>query len=596
MMADLLVLGGGGMNGDADPRLLTALQYAKGINVTVKRGRITTRNRVVVHPVIGDSIEDHDFQGACYYNPSRGQSFQGFGPDFSSLAISASGRTFLASPVARSKNAFRVADITGNLPRDRGWNQCHMFQAENYLIVAQANSDTWIYPGNAEPFFSPGMNFKDKEKSRLPNACTVGLYAHNRIHLVHDGRKLLVGDIIHKKNATNAENILETTEQSYWATGSWFSPPSDWDELTCCFVLPLQNTNHGQAEVMVGSPSGIMSVNTQLYPRSSWSDTQMIRHALVGTGPMGPYAALPITDGDVFFRSRYGIQTLRSSATQGRTLGGPITQVGQPVAQWLDADTEALLRYASLAKMERARTIKATTAPWVNGYRWGHRGVVSMNLQPSATQDLLPAWEGLDTLPDEIKYPVQLISCDFDRSERMMAICYGADDKMRIAEFTQEQGDDILEDYTPQRIPCSITTRAFTGDVPLVNKTWQACSVLFSEMRGIVTYTIDARTELHPEWRRILDGESGFTKCSAEDPFALFYPGSDANTAQFPNEMNSGRWVQVRVSWLGQATLDGVRLQYTAIDPNEDTINTRITCASIPNTTSEDNDFRHSLP
>lgn len=595
--ADVFLIGSRGMDSNADPRLLPTSQYAKGINLSLTGGKVSTRLRVIVHPITGllnqDDLGTLNVQGACFYNPSRGQSFQGFGRDFSSIALAAAGRTFMLSPKQGASQGFNASEITTQVLRDPDWHLCQLLQAENYLIACQQPNNTWIYDGTNPPFESPGINVTDKEKSRLPNACSTGLYAHGRIHMVQNGRQVLVGDIIHKLNQTNAANILGTTEQVYWATGAWFSPPSDWDELVCMFVLPLQNTTHGHGEPMAGGPSGIMSLNTIVYPRSSWINTEMVKHVAIGAGPMGPYSALPIVDGDVFFRSRFGIQTLRSAATQGRALGGPMRQVGEEVNCWLDRDAQSLLRYSSLGKMERLRKIKATTSPWVNGRRWGHRGIVSLHLLPNGTRDLRPAWEGMDTFPDEVKYPVMLVNADFERVQRTFAFCYGTDGILRLAELTGESGDDLLSDGTRERIPAVLVTPQFTAGVPAIDKTFDSATLLFGEVTGRLDYTLACRTSKNPDWRKMGDGRIEVTENCCSRPFERYLPGVGDNTFQFPSEYSSGSWVQFRVSWLGQASLTGVRIDYNDNEPNRDRLNIN-QCLTFPQTT-DDRDFAHSL-
>jgi len=560
--ADILIFGSGGMNSSVDPRKLTPAQYAKGINVSLSDEVVGTRFAVKVHKLSGDIFPDLNIQGACYYNPSRGIASSAFGPDYSSIAVSAGGRTFLIIP----GEGFRVAEITGTKKRNAAYPICSMTQAENYLIISQATDNTFIFDGAGESRWSKGINDVKRDESEIANTANTAIYAHGRLHQVVAGRQIFVSDIIHQTEGSSAENILKTTDQVYWATGGWFAPPSDWDAVVAAAILPTQNTSHGHGEVMFHSPSGIMSLRSNVFPRSSWADTEMIRHAVIGSGAMGPYAVLPISSGDQLFRSRHGIQSLRSVASQGQSLGGPVRSLAEEVDVWMAHDHVPFLRFASLAKLDRERKIFCTTSPVMNGERWWHRGIATIHLLPDPTSDVRPSWEGLMTFPPEASKPIIMVNGDFDGAQKIFVLCYDSDGKVALAEIMTEPGDDVIE-CQRRRVPCTVVTGKFVAGSPLTNKSFNSITPTFSGMRGKVDWRISIRTDRHQNWLDITSqGSMSSTSSCPSNPLASWHPASAVDTYSVPDQYRMGKWMQVKVSWLGISNLDGVRVDFETFD------------------------------
>ena len=588
--SNILQFGKRGVNGDADSRLLGADQYSRGINVSLHRQCVGTRHRIRVHELSGSDISDLNLQGACFYNPSRGQSYHGFGGDFCSIAVAAGGRKFLILP----GNGFEVGEITDSRPQNERWMTCGLFQAENYLIAQQPSDDTWIYNGKGDARWSAGLSSIDKESSEISNAASAGAYVFNRIHQVVNGRQILVGDIIYKSDISNASNIIRFTEQIYWATGSQFSPPSEWDEITALTPIMMLGNSNEFSLMAAHSPSGVMSIATSTYPRSNWANTKMTGFLSIGAGAMGQNCIINMMEGDQIFRSRNGIQSLKLIKSQGGELGAPIRQIGAEVNEYLASDSEELLKYCSMEKDEKGRRIFCTTAPMLDSGKWMHRGILSMNLLPSATQDISPAWEGLNTFPDKVKYPAMMVAGDFDRTRRLFCFCYGTDGKLRLAEITTEDGPDVVG-CEPSTIPSTVITRAFTGDFPLFKKTFAAIGVRFSGIKGALRWKVEYRTDQYPNWNTVTDdGGAVFVGCDGSKPFQNFKPGTAGTRYAIPMDKNLAAWVEVKVSWDGVAILDGVWVDYKTFDPGADSTDFDQVCQSIP-AESCDGDFSHSL-
>ena len=137
--------------------------------------------------------------------------------------------------------------------------------------------------------------------------------------------------------------------------------------------LSTQNTQHGHSEVFASCEDGTFSVQTNVYPRSSWADQALTKHALLKTGAAGPYA-VDSRDPDMVFRSRHGIQTLRSAAATASRMGGQFAPLSNPVATFMQADHEPFLRFTSLIDWTRGGRLFCPWTPMCAGATGGTAG------------------------------------------------------------------------------------------------------------------------------------------------------------------------------------------------------------------------------
>lgn len=573
----------GGMNGALNSVNLPDTQYARAVNVQLINQRPTTRRGVKVLPVSelsdADDTEDfqsQNFQGATFYNPAKGQSTISFSKDASRMMASVGGKRFQVIPkeVQPGLNDVTIEQVKGLQPGNKGFHLAWWYQAENYAIVQDGQADTWIWDGFSDPFFSEGVNTVDKPASEIANGATVGTYAHGRIIQVVNSRQVIVGDIIHKTNLSSPENILDTTEQVYWATGSFFNPPSSMGNVVAAAVLPLRDTQHGHGDVMFHCEDGVFSINLNIFPRTSWVETPMVKHVLLETGARGPYA-LAIYDGDQFFRSRHGLQSLRSARGESQLLGNPLNPISEEVDVFLNKDYETFVRFTSVSEWAVQRRLFVTVDPWVRGRFRGSRGVVSLNFAPVATAETNRAWEGLFTFPEEIESPIQMVNGVFNGRDRLYMFASGKDEKNRVVEFSEDLRNDVLEDGTESRISCQIITRTLVGEGLFAKNEHNLGTLFLTDVAGVLDWGVWARNDDCPNWTFWRQGQVCVKSdgCCPEDDVCdlrgFCSKDFDLDLGDVPDKVKDARKIQFLVRWRGVASIEGIKIIQSIGDPDE---------------------------
>lgn len=566
------------MDSSLDAVLLPPTKVARMTNMEIVSGLPTTRKGVRIHSLAGTGLEDRAVQGASFYNPSKGLSQRTFADDRSSIIVSAGGDRFQLKADAHHaiKSAITVAQI-GELQGDTRALLAWVAQAEDYIIITDGESDTWFWNSVDDPENSTGyISDGDRENSMIPNGATAFAYAHGRIIIVVNGSQTLIGDIIHKTDRSNSRNILEFTEQTYLETGGFLSPPSALGGINVIAILPQQNTLHGSADVMEHCEDGVFSADINRAPRSSWSETPLTRHVLLQTGATGPYA-LVLVDGDQIFRSRHGVQTLRSAAAESTRLGNPLHPISEPVADWLLADHLPFLRFCSMVKSAIKRRLYCTTGLWVEGAYRGGRGVVALNFA-SIPNESRPAWEGLHVMPPEAGSVVQMINGIFNGNDRTFAFCTRKNDDGEyvntVTEFTDET-DDILEDGSRKKISAQLISGESYGESsPFTQKQFGNGSLFLKGVKGSLKWGVWCRESQNGRWVFWRGGTADPVIKNTDDRrlqrMAVAAPRDvTLPLGEVPEPVRTGRKMQLMLRVLGHCQVEGLKVGYRVIDQEE---------------------------
>lgn len=566
----------GGMNQATPATLLTPREAAEMVNCRVSSSVVRTRPGVRVHELPG--TEGLAFQGACFYNPSQGLSQQVQGEDESMLVFSAGGRKFkiVVSDDVPQNTSIEVEEILGVPATNPIYHLVWMAQAENYLIAQDGNSSTWIWDGDTPPRFSTGYNVTDKEDSKLANGASLVAYAHGRIVQVVNGRQVLVGDIIHKDGTSNAANILNMTEQTYWATGSFFSPPSALGMVMAVAPLPLKNTTHGHGDLIFHCEEGIFSLDITIYPRENWINQAISKHLSLDAAAAGFYA-ITLYDSDQIYLTRNGLHSLRSAA-QINQIGNPQRPLSERVQRYIERDSAELFRFASVCKSVRDNRLLVTTDHLIDdAVHRGARGCLSLNFRPSPN-DELTCWEGLWTLPKEAYLINQIVSGVFDSRERTFAFVTGKDRKMRLVEFSQNLNHDILSDGTENAIESQIVTRADVMGDETSNKTWEGGVATFRNIVGQVAVKAYVRND-QCDWVFYREAcFEGAEECTYGMPSSREYR---LDLGKPPSIIKPCRWIQVLFKIVGQASMETVRMKATIDKGGEQQGNIPSSCIKL---------------
>ena len=185
-----------GMNGSVDPALLPVNAVARMVNCRLEGQLPRTRYRFRELPVEGDALEvwaTSNSQGAIYHNPAKGQGAISFAQDQAQIVEASGGGKFSLSIIGSGgRSRATVRDISGGLKHRADVHLAWLTPAEKFVILGDGISNTWIWDGAYAAFESTGINPADKEQARVPNGISAGVYAHGRLHVVVDGRKIYV--------------------------------------------------------------------------------------------------------------------------------------------------------------------------------------------------------------------------------------------------------------------------------------------------------------------------------------------------------------------------------------------------------------------
>lgn len=568
------------MHGGLAPEILTERFVARSVNTFIRRQGLGTRWGVKVLNVQGEKWEEFqelNVQGATAYNPANGLASRSFSRDESRILIVSGGRKWdfripIDHPLSAVVEMEEVPYIgaQAGVPHHQSNRDLHLawvYQAENYVLSQDANGPTWFWDGVNPSRISKGLNENSKEGSMIANGASAGVYAHGRIVQAVNNRQVIVGDIIHKNNLTSSKNILGMTEQVYWATGSHFAPPSVMGEIRAMGILPLQDTTHGHGDVIVHCADGAFSLDVSQYPRENWTNLRLTKILPVESGALGPYAHAGVF-GDHFFRSRAGVQSIRSAAANTERLGSPLEPVSEAVSTFLDADYEPYLKFCSMASWQRHRKLFTTTGMYAEGRSRGGKGFVSLNLLPTPGQDA-PGWDGLQTLPKEIQNVHHIVKAVINSKERIFIIASGADGKTRLAEMVPELEYDILEDGGIQQIECQVISRIISGPDPYKVDQLTRGVVKFQNVTTPLCWEVYCRNGEDENWRLMDKGEEpgvnpgGFALSRQVGKSVTYGLGSP------PKGKERATGFQFLVKWTGRADLVGLRGFILEGDPKE---------------------------
>lgn len=594
----------GGMNGALSPEAVQQTQYCRGVNIAIRRQLPGTRPGIVIHNIgsqdanVENAIALGNVQGARFFNPAKGQGGLVQGANNPTILLASAGRKYALRITGRGALAKVEADeITNGHAGDRQLHLAWWATAENYALCQDGQSNCFIWDSQNPAFLSTGYNVTNKELSKVPNGGTVMCYAHGRLVAVVNSRFVLVGDVLHKSSLSDASNLLAFTEQSYWATGRYFAPPSAMGNILAAEILPTKNTQHGHGELMLHCEDGVFSIDLNVYPRSKWNEQPMVKHALLKAGATGPYA-LASYDGDQIFRSARGIQTLRSAAAESQRLGNPETPISRGVSTWLDSDYPRWLRFASVATWTGGKRLFCTVSPHVQGRFRGHRGAVVLNYDPIPDTDAPPAWEGLWTLPAEAREIVQFVSGVFDGEERLFALCRGADGRTRLVEFLDNQTHDILSDGSAKPIEAQLITRAIDADRPLSDKQFLRGSLYLREIGSDVEWKVYARSNVDECWRLWQEGSVRMENQACYSPLTGIPSGeTEIKLGEPPSVCGSAkaRWMQFLIKLKGRAQLEGLIIHVASKDSDTDRFDPSALSQNLAISCCNYNDYEYSF-
>jgi hypothetical protein len=610
---------------DTHPSYLPESVVSESVNRTFRGGINRTRPSIRNIPIIaGDGeaativndIQNGNFQGAYPYRATNLRTSDG-------MLLSVSGIIYFLKMVNNRAFAYKV--IEGN---DPGMMHTFFVQAEDraYIQNGYQNAIAWdgvlgtltaseIQNGDfceivsvgttnftliGAPSNTVGVKFTavitDTQRgtgtgtvklpayrlnpylAKMPIG-TIMEYAFGRVFVSDRFNQIYASDIIYGGGFTDTKNTENFTEIGYWAEGGAFSTPTAMGNITGMKVMPELGYNlRGQGQLVVLTGNGAFSMDVSL-PRAQWNTSNIQRISLLGRGCASPYLAL--VNSELWFRSHDGWAFYSNTQSEFNRYFS-LRKLSRDVNKWVSNDTPWMKQFASTIYFNNylINTVSPQTyrAEGVEGLNRYHRGMVVLDLDQSSTPapdaQLNFRWNGVWT---GIR-PTQLLTALIQGEKRGFGFSFDADNKNRLYEFTDSQGDDYGPNGTRQ-IESFFTTGRYDfnrsgATNKFLRKKITGGEMWMSEIKGEVESYAEFRADSNPCWSELkVPTTFGCNPCSpvVTDCFPQRggnrYKRYKFNTPD-PSECNDlagipaveGSEFQIKVSLVGVATVDRVRL------------------------------------
>lgn len=330
-----------------------------------------------------------------------------------------------------------------------------------WTVIADGNSrvmcNTWfaqgfewlfIQDGIHQPIFWDGVNpskRSDPTKGQMPIG-SVMAYIHGRMVVASaDGKNTIsVGDIVYGDGNTTTADLLDFTEQEYWAEGGSFDTAAPLGDIYGLYAMPWLDTGTGANELVALCAQGFTSFDLS-QDRSTWLDQQVQKISMIGQGCVSSIGFSGL-NGDLFYRRPDGIGSYRNARTQF-TRQWNAAPVSREVNHWLKHDRSDLLKFIPMVSWQNmvitgiSPQIQAPNNPCA-GYHRYCRAVVVFDAQTSSTtsRDGAPVWHGAWTGIRPWGFAQGYVAS----ADRCFAMSFDRDGRNRLYEYTLDDGEDLF--------------------------------------------------------------------------------------------------------------------------------------------------------
>jgi hypothetical protein len=556
---------------DTHPSYLPESVVSESVNRTfrggVNRTRPSIRNITIVAgaeqpETIVNDIQNGNFQGAYPYRAVKYNSADG-------LLLSVSGVIYFLKITNNFATAYKIID--GN---DPGMMHTWFVQAEDRVYIQNGYQNAIAWDGDLT---IPAYRLNPYNQ-KMPIG-TIMEYAFGRVFVSDRFNQIYASDIIYGNGFTDTKNTENFTEITYWAEGGAFSTPATMGNITGMKAMPELGYNlRGQGQLVVLTGNGAFSMDVSL-PRLQWNTSNIQRISLLGRGCTSPYLAL--VNSELWFRSHDGWAFYSNTQSEFNRYFS-MRKLSRDVNKWVSNDTPWLKQFAStiyfnnyLINTVAPQTYRANGVEGLNRY---HRGMVVLDLDQSSTPapdaQLNFRWNGIWT---GIR-PTQLLTALIQGEKRGFGFSFDVDNKNRLYEFTDNQGDDFGPNGTRQ-IESFFTTGRYDfnrsgATNKFLRKKITGGEMWMSEIKGEVESSAEYRADSNPCWSELkVPTTFGCDPCSPKVTECIPQRGGNRykrykfNTPD-PSECNDlagipaveGSEFQIKVSLTGSATVDRVRL------------------------------------
>lgn len=380
--------------------------YAKGINVTTRRG--------VLGPRSGWFACDLDYADTLIetrYHYSR---------PIESVFESGKFQAFI--PYVNLPGYYIIVVICGRIFRVNVDTRKTILLSDTIKVNQYAPRINWSYAGRYIVLFDfpdypviiddtevrradPNNLFNGNLQPEVP-VSVLGTYNQNRLFVANEGNEFTAGDPVGSLATPDAPiTFTESLTPAAPFNGQAFSLGTQYanEPITAMGFLQTIDTSTGVGPLFVATENAVYSYRTDI-PRADWESTQFGSLLLFNAGIAGPRAVVNVNSDLMFLSGEGKIHALSSARNDTRKWGN--VSISREVENWLVYNDPSLRKYACLgyfdnrifitANPHRVQALDVDGRP-VSDYAHGGFVVLALDNVASLTQDQTPVWDGLWT-------------------------------------------------------------------------------------------------------------------------------------------------------------------------------------------------------
>lgn len=505
----------GGQDAYNYPDRIKPTCYAKGVNISVRKGILRSRDgyfhrklkfeddtvtvKFRYQRTIKDLFESGKFQAMAPYYVS---------PEYY-LIVVISGLIYRINTRTYNVQLLSKDIRTNELAQRVNWSQ-----AGKYLVIFDYPARPIIIEGDSVTRSNP-ENFNQGGLEPEVLVSVLGTFNQNRLFVANAGNAFTAGDPVSPSFSEAPITFTEVLTPASAFNGQSFSlgTNSSNEPITAMGFIQAVDQGTGLGPLFVATQNSVYYYKTNL-PRTDWETTPDFGSLfLFNAGIVGPRAFVN-TNSDVIFLSAEGkVHAFSTSRNDVKTWGN--VPMSREVENWLTYSDESLKSLAFLQYFDNRIYIAA------NPYRvpaltrgqqptvdYVHGGMVVLELDNSATiqQEDPPVWAGLWTGIRPMDMVVQ--------NTRAFVISKDSTYLNRIYEVMPDTKYDVV-DEKPRRIKSIVYTREY--DFPqatsggghystrFINKREQSLSLPIQNVEGELDLLVERRpsqTENFRVWKK----------------------------------------------------------------------------------------------
>lgn len=475
----------GGANDGIDPIKLPDNQFARGLNISCRRGLVRTRPPF---KKLADLAEG-TFQRAFNYSLN-----------------SADRIVYVIDGVIRNYNTSTGVTTTYTSSMSVSAPRCWFVKADKFCVIQDDESTPVILDG--DDLITANVD-DDPDNPTYPSQFRIGsimAYGHGRIFLVakfvYDNAGVITNEDGHPYWIASdvllpddKRNVLKWSETNYLNEGGAIGLPNELGFIKAMAFYRNASTSTGIGTLIDFTKIGCGSFAVNV-ARPNWKNTDLGQVLFLDSGTSSQEAVVNVNS-DLIYRSLLGLDTMRYKSSEAQNTSGVLSSVpiSSEVGYLFAMDTESDMEYTSGAYVNN-RLYFTTGGRYDDG---SFKCLVVMDTdiahqitKPAATPIYNGAWTGL--------HFQQIFKAKLNGRDTLFAVIKNAD--MNELWYVNEDGS---ADNDTKAIKSRVYTKVFVHNKTdqgsaTENKEFSKASLWLSDIVGDVSIKVYYRADDYPLW------------------------------------------------------------------------------------------------